>query len=485
MNKKEILDIDRNNIWHPFTRMKDYEKLDHIAIKRAKGLKLYDVDGKSYYDTISSWWTNLHGHCHPLINDALTKQVKKLEHVNFSGFTHKPATKLVSLLKNFLSPVLTRFFFSDNGSTATEVALKLSFQYYKNRGIEGKTKFVYLKNSYHGDTIGSVSVGGMESFHGTFRELCFSSFMVDGPHCSKCKAKKQQYTLDATDISCDNRCFETMRSLLTSSSSEIAAVIIEPLIQCAGGMINYPPKYLRELRNLTKELNIHLIYDEVATGFGRTGSMFAYQQTATVPDFICLSKGLSGGYMPLGLTVTTDEIYEPFYNDNFDNKSFYHGHSYTANPLACSTGIASLKIFESEKLPYSKVDVIEKFHSELTAFTELDFVSDVRFLGFIGAVDIVSDLKNRLQFPDECRIGYRIYMNSLKAGLVLRPLGDIIYWFLPLAVNEDDIRAIMKKSIKVIKDTVYEVRKEFNLSEATGSIKKTRGSIKEKTVNFI
>ena len=462
MNNEDILRIDRKHIWHPFTQMKDYQSINHIAIKKAKGIKLYDYDGNSYYDTISSWWTNLHGHCNPYINKAIKRQLKKIEHVNFSGFTHKPAAKLVKLLSDHLDPSLSRFFFSDNGSTATEVALKLSFQYFKNIGLKNKSNFVYFKNSYHGDTVGAVSVGGIGAFHDLYNELRFKSYEAPSPDCSCCLNKNREFTGDPSTIKCNMECFAGVESLVIKNADSIAAVIIEPIVQCAGGILCYPPEFLNRLKAVTEQNNIHLIFDEVATGFGRTGEFFAYQHTDITPDFICLSKGLSGGYMPLALTVTTDRIYQGFYADYNENKTFYHGHSYTANPIACSSGVASLELFNKYNLPYSKKDVIKNFHDKLDSFSGYDFIGDIRYTGFIGAVQLVKSREQKQNLPQELRVGYRIYNNSLKAGLVLRPLGDIIYWFLPLAVTKQDVSKIMELSINVITDTMKEVIQEVS-----------------------
>lgn len=456
MNKKKILEIDKKHIWHPFTQMKDYENIDHTVIARGNGIKLFDIDGNEYFDTTSSWWTNIHGHCVKSINDAIKRQIEKLEHVNFSGFTHPCAAELVNILKIFLPQVLSKFFFSDNGSTSVEIALKLSFQYWQNKGMTRKTRFAYLENSYHGDTIGAVSVGGIDEFHKLYNPLRFRSFKVPSPDCSKCNLRKSKFTYDAKDTHCRIECFEKMERIFKKNKDEIAAVIVEPLLQAAGGMLVYPKEYLKRLRHIASDLKIILIFDEVATGFGRTGKMFAFEKAGVLPDILCLSKGLTGGYMPLALTVTTDEIYNAFYEDHFKNKTFYHGHSYTANPISCSAAVKNLKIFKKKNLPRSKVDVIEHFHKILKSFEKYSFISDIRYIGFIGAVDIVKERAGGKPYDKKERIGFKIYHNSLKRRLVLRPLGDTIYWFLPLAVRKRDIDEILKRSIAVIEETINE-----------------------------
>ncbi|HCL57194.1 MAG TPA: adenosylmethionine--8-amino-7-oxononanoate transaminase [Spirochaetia bacterium] len=456
MKKNKVLSIDKKHIWHPFTQMKDYETIDPKVIVKGKGVKLYDIDGNEYYDTISSWWTNLLGHQNKKLNQALKKQIKKLEHVNFSGFTHPYAAGLVEQLSKKLPPSLSRFFFSDNGSTAVEVALKTAFQYFQNQGNREKKTFIRLKNSYHGDTMGAVSVGGVDLYHKLYHPLMFETLQADSPDCSNCPKRKSEFTYEARETGCALECFASMEKLLEEKSSEIIAVIIEPIIQAAGGMIVYPFEYLKKLRKLTLEKNVLLIFDEVATGFGRTGSFFAFEKAGVVPDLLCLSKGITGGYMPLAMTVSTEKIYQAFYDDYFSNKTFYHGHSYTANPLACSLAVETLKILEEENLPESQKDTIEFFHNTLKEFGKEKFIADIRFTGFIGAVDVVEDRKSKKSFLPEKRMGQKIYLKSLENGLVLRPLGDTIYWFLPLVIKKKDIKIILEKSLKVIAEAVRE-----------------------------
>jgi adenosylmethionine-8-amino-7-oxononanoate aminotransferase len=413
--KKQTLAVDRKHIWHPYTQMKDYAGRDPLVIVKGKGVKLYDADGNSYYDTISSWWCNVHGHGQPKINRGIQKQLQQLEHVLFAGITHPAAAELVSRLQDFLHPLLCRFFFSDNGSTSVEVALKMAFQYWQNQGNRTKP-------------------------------LRFKSLQARSPNCRSCTHRKTEFTFTAQNPGCQLECFSSMEKILRQEKDRLAAVIVEPLMQGAGGISFYPAQYLKQLRALTSQLNILLIFDEVATGFGRTGSMFAFQQAKVVPDFICLSKGLTAGYLPLALTVTREKIYQAFYSDDTSAKTFFHGHTYTANPLACAAGIENLKLFKQKKLPASQAAVMRHFHGKLRAFKDLDFIGDIRYLGFIGAVDIVRSRKTKTLFAPESRIGFQIYVQALKNGLLLRPLGDTIYWFLPLVVTRKDIDIIMTKS---------------------------------------
>jgi adenosylmethionine-8-amino-7-oxononanoate aminotransferase len=456
-NKKEIIDIDRNYIWHPFTQMKDYENIDPVVIVKGKGVKLFDIDNNEYYDTISSWWTNTIGHCNEKLAKAVSNQMNILEHVNFSGFTHPFATDLIKGLNTVLPKKLNKYFFSDNGSTAVEVALKMAFQYWQNKGIKNKTKFAMFENAYHGDTIGAVSVGGVDLFHQIYKPLMFETTKLKAPNCSNCPFRNSPYTFDAEDTNCNFECFKSVEETLTKEQDNLAAVVIEPLLQGAGGMLVYPAKYLEMLKRLTEELGIILIFDEVATGFGRTGKLFAFQHTNIVPDIICLSKGLTGGTMPLALTICLTEIYNAFYDDFKTNKTFYHGHSYTANPLACKIATAHLEILKEEKLPESKQSVLNYFHSRLKEFSDFDFVKDIRFKGFVGAIDLCQE--NGKPFDSSLRVGLQVYHNSLKKGLVLRPLGDTTYWFLPLIITKQDIKTIIDKSIEVIAKTIENLKK--------------------------
>lgn len=451
--ERRVVETDRRHIWHPFTQMKDYESTDPIVIERAKGVRLYDSRGRAYYDTISSWWTNIHGHSHPAIVRALRRQSKILDHVNFSGFTHPYATELVEKLGQRLPDALCRFFFSDNGSTAVEIALKMAFQYFQNRGERSKTRFVYLQDSYHGDTVGSMSVGGIGLYHELYQPLRFASYQVKGPCGSGCRHREAEWSGDVADLDCALDCFEPMRELLETRHGEIAAVIVEPLIQCVGGMRGYPAAYLRRLRALTEKLGVFLIFDEVATGFGRTGTMFALDRAGVVPDLLCLSKGITGGTLPLALTVATERIFEAFYDDYFSHKTFFHGHSYTANPLACAAALASLKLFERERTLERVCETSAVFREGLRGFWNSDNIADIRYLGLIGAVDVVKSRSEGSAFPSKVRAGWKIYQNSLAAGLVLRPLGDTIYWMLPLAVTKKDVRTILQRSLRVIVDT--------------------------------
>ncbi len=451
-DKKKILEIDRRHIWHPFTQMKDYEDRDPPVIVAARGTKLYSIEGQEFYDTISSWWTNTHGHLHPQLVKALKDQLDRLDHVNFSGFTHPYAAEVVERLRGFLPSKLIRFFFSDNGSTAVEVGLKMAFQFWQNRGFSRKTRFVCLENAYHGDTLGAVSVGGVDLFFKLYKPLTFKTYRAPAPYCYRCPENRgSTFTFSAENISCNFRCLKGLKSILKEHHEEIAALIVEPRLLAAGGMIVYPAEYLRGLVEQARRYGVLVIFDEVATGFGRTGRMFALESAGVVPDILCLAKGLTGGMLPLALTVTTEEVFQAFYADYLEGKTFYHGHSFTAHPLGCAVAAANLKLFAEEK-PLEKGRAVQEFfHQRLEEiFSDRPYVGDIRYLGYVGALELVADRRTKEPFPPEKRVGFQVYMASLKAGLVLRPLGDVIYWFLPLCVTKEEVDEILSRSREVL-----------------------------------
>jgi len=435
---------DLKYIWHPYTQMKDCQKTPPIFIKRAKGIKLYDNKDNFYYDTISSWWCNVHGHNHPRIKHAITKQLNSLDHVLFAGFTHRSAILLAEKLVSITPNTLNKVFFSDNGSTAVETALKISFQYWQNIGIKKKKKFVSLDYAYHGDTIGTMSVSGVDLFNEIFNPLFFSSFKVASPYCYRCPMNKKRPT-------CKIGCIKPLEELLKKKNSKIAAIILEPLLMAAGGMIVYPVEYLKKVSQLAKKYNVHLILDEVATGFGRTGKMFACEYAGITPDFMCLSKGITSGSLPLAATLTKDSIYRAFYADYNKHRTFYHGHTYTANPISCSAALASLEVFEKEKTLDSVKKLIPVLHNGLEEFRALKLVGDVRYIGMVGAVELVKNKKTKKEFGVNERIGLRIYKEGLKRGIILRPLGSVIYLYLPLCIKRHEIRTVLAKMYESIR----------------------------------
>ena len=451
----DLLELDRRYLWHPYTQMKDFEKDDPLFVGRADGVFLFDAQGRRYYDTISSWWCILHGHNHPGIKAAIRDQLDRLEHVHFAGTTHEGAIRLAEKLVALTPDGLSKVFYSDNGSTACEVAIKMSLQYWKHMGETRRESFVSLERGYHGDTIGAMSLGGVPSFKGPFDALTFDSYRIPSPYCYRCpykfrhSARSQDHSITKS-LNCSIECLDPLEKLLADKGHEIAGIILEPLLQAAGGMIAYPVQYLKRLAGLASHHRIHLILDEVATGFGRTGRMFAFEHAGIAPDFLCLSKGLTAGFIPMAATITTDDVYHAFYADYEEGRTFFHGHTFTGNPLASAAALASLEIFEQEKVLDGLQDKIDILQSGMERFKELPWVGDVRGIGMVAAVELVMDRRTRTPFSSEKRAGWMIYKEGLKKGLILRPLGDIVYLFLPLSVNAVQIEDILNLSFDVI-----------------------------------
>ena len=440
---KNIIERDLKHNWHPYTQMKDCEDNPPIPIKRAEGIRLYDYDGNFYYDTISSWWCNVHGHNHPKIKKAINDQLDSLEHVLFAGFTHEPAVDLAEKLAEITPDGLTRIFYSDNGSTAVEVALKMSFQYWQNTGVNGKTKFLSLDRAYHGDTLGAMSVSGVDLYNKRFGALLFDSFKAPTPYCYRCPCGKEK-------DDCAIECLGLLDEILSAHAEEIAAVILEPILMGAGGMIIYPSAYLEGASRLAKKHNVHLILDEVATGFGRTGKMFACEHAGVVPDFMCISKGITSGYLPLGVTVTNDKVYNAFYDDYEKQKTFFHGHTYTANPVSCAAACASIDLFNEENTLKNVRQINSALNSFLEEVSAHPLVGDTRSIGAVGAIELVKDKETREPFGLEERVGSLIYKKGLEKGLLLRPLGNIVYFFLPLATTKEDLDDIFRRAGSVL-----------------------------------
>ncbi|AUG57655.1 Adenosylmethionine-8-amino-7-oxononanoate aminotransferase [Acetivibrio saccincola] len=448
---KSLQEKDLKYIWHPCSQMKDYEEFPPIVIKRGEGAYLEDINGKRYLDAVSSWWVNLFGHSNKRINEALYRQANKLEHVIFANFSHEPAIELSERIVNILPEGLNKVFFGDNGSSAVEIALKLSFQYHQQTGKTKKVRFLALTDAYHGETIGALSVGGIDLYSKIYKPLLLDVIRSTGPDCYRCKFNKHRE-------SCSAECFTFIEEDVKKMHEEISAIIVEPLVQCAAGMKIYPPVYLKKLRALCDKYHINLIADEIAVGFGRTGKMFACEHAGISPDIICLSKGLTAGYMPLSLVVMTDEIYNAFYDDYLKMKAFLHSHSYSGNPLGCAVAIESLNIFEDEKIleknSQKQAYLKNKAEKELL---NIPYVGEYRQMGMIGAIELVKDRKTKEPFESEKRVGYNIYKKALKKGVILRPLGNIIYFMPPYVVENKDIDFI----VRVCKESINEYFKEI------------------------
>lgn len=440
---KELISKDLKYLWHPYTQMKDAESMPPVPIERAEGIKLFDANGNFYYDTISSWWCNVHGHNHPEIKKAINKQLESLEHVLFAGFTHEPAVCLAEKLIKITPANLTKVFYSDNGSTAVEVAMKMSFQYWQNKGRKEKTRFLSLDMGYHGDTIGAMSVSGVDLFNKKFEPLFFQSFKAPTPYCYRCPCGKAKGE-------CELECLDQFEAILKKENDKIAAILIEPLLLGAGGMIVYPTEYLKGVQDLAKKYGVHLIVDEVATGFGRTGKMFACEHARIEPDFMCLSKGITSGYLPLSATLTTSEVFDAFYDDYDKLKTFYHGHTYTANPVACAAAIASIELFNKEDTLANVAEINAMLGVFLSEMSELAIAGDTRMIGTVGALELVKDKETKAPFSLTERIGLEVYKLSLEKNLLLRPLGNVIYFFLPLCTSREELQDIFARASEVI-----------------------------------
>ncbi|GAB4410475.1 MAG: adenosylmethionine--8-amino-7-oxononanoate transaminase [Thermodesulfovibrionales bacterium] len=474
---RHLEESDKRYIWHPFTQMKEWLEEKPIIIAEGRDCFIKDICGNWYLDGVSSLWVNIHGHRKKKIDDAIKEQLDRIAHSTMLGLSNVPAIKLAERLVKIVNQSLvssqsdsqiagqsdsqvtgrstgqtghpgyqttglstnrlTKVFYSDNGSTAVEVALKMAFQYWIHKGIKGKTAFLSLNNAYHGDTLGAVSVGGIDIFHSVFGPLLFKTYKAPSPHCYRCE-------LNARYPSCNLRCLEGIAEILKVHSGEIAAFIIEPLVQAAGGMIVAPSGYLKGVRELCTKYDVLMIADEVATGFGRTGRMFACEHEGVVPDILCLSKGITGGYLPLAVTITTEEIYNAFLGEFKNQKTFFHGHSYTGNPLACAAALACLDIFEREEIIKNLEPKIELLGAYLKEVSGLDHVGDVRSRGLMAGIELVKDKSTKEPYPWEGRMGWRVAYYAREKGVFIRPLGNVVVIMPPLAISLENLEQLLK-----------------------------------------
>ncbi len=430
-----LVDRDLARLWHPYTQMQTAPP--PIPVVRGEGVYLYTEDGRRILDGISSWWVNIHGHSHPKLNEALARQARELEHVIFAGFTHRPAVELAERLVEVLPEGLHRVFYSDDGSTAVEAALKMAYQYWSNRGEPERRLFVALRFAYHGDTVGTMSVSEESVFTKAFEGLLFRVARAEAPYCYRCPMGKEQET-------CVNDCLGSLEQILREEKGRVASVIVEPMLQAAGGMIVWPREFLTGVRKLCDQHKTLLIADEVMTGFGRTGRMFACEHGPVRPDIACLSKGLSAGYLPLAATVATDDVYEAFLSDD-RTKTFFHGHSFTANPLGCAVGLASLDIFREEGT-LQRIAALEKqLRVGLEPMRSFNCVDDVRIIGDVGIVELAEDDG---YLSD---IGPRLYREFLERGLLLRPLGNVLYFMPPYVITEEETNRVIEQMGEVLR----------------------------------
>lgn len=431
---------DLRYIWHPCSQMKDYETLPPIVIDRGEGVYLYDIYGKEYIDIVSSWWCNLLGHCNSVIKEGVKRQLDKLEHVIFANFTHEGAISLCEQLLEYLPEGLSKFNFSDNGSASVECALKMAFQYQYQTGKLGKSRFMCLSDGYHGETIGALSVGAMDLYAKIYRPMLMDTIRIEAPDCYRCPYGRSR------DV-CNCECFEAAETAFEKYAAQCAAIIVEPLLQGSAGMRIYPPQYLKKLRELCTSHDVLLIADEIATGFGRTGKMFACDHAAVTPDIMCLSKGLTGGYMPMSLTVTTDNVYNAFYADYSEGKAFMHSHTYSGNPLGCAAALAVLKVLKEEQVLKTAQKTAEYLNKQMRmTFSDHPNVGEIRSIGLIHAIELVRDKNGKKTFDSELRMGYQIYREALRLGLVLRPLGNVLYFNPPLTITAGELDKAIERT---------------------------------------
>jgi len=437
---KKLEQTDKQYLWHPFTQMKDWLENDQLIIERGDGVYLFDTKGNKYIDGVSSLWVNVHGHCHPKLNQAIKKQLDKISHTTLLGLGNVPSIDLAKKLVEITPKGLDKAFYSDSGSTAVEIALKIAFQYWQQtsppsplhfmeRGAETakggrgggriKNKFITLTNAYHGDTIGSVSVGGIDLFHKIYKPLLFKSIKVQP----------------------DTKAIE---AVMKKHHQEVAAIIMEPLIQGAAGMLLLPKGLLKAVRQLCNKYNILMIIDEVATGFGRTGKMFACEHEKVSPDIMCLAKGITGGYLPLAATLTSQKIYNAFLGKHEELKTFFHGHTYTGNPLASAAALANLEIFKKEKTIQKLQPKIKLLQKELQKFTKLKNVKEIRQLGFMVGIELKG-------YSGRERTGHKIILEARKRGAILRPLGDVIVLMPPLSITKAELKQLLKITFESIR----------------------------------
>jgi adenosylmethionine-8-amino-7-oxononanoate aminotransferase len=432
VRNKQLAQRDLKVVWHPCTQMHDHETLPLIPVRRGSGAWLEDYDGRRYLDAISSWWVNLFGHANPRITAAVSAQAQALEHVILAGFTHEPVIRLSEQLVALSPAGLTRCFYADSGSAAVEIALKMSFHYWRNAGRSHKTQFLSLTNSYHGETLGALSVGDVALYKRTYEPLLMKTLTARSPDCYEREAGVSWEQHSA-------HMFGEMELALARDGERICAVIVEPLVQCAGYMRMYHPIYLQLLRQACDRYGAHLIADEIAVGFGRSGTLFACEQAGITPDFLCLGKGLTGGYLPLSVCLTNDEVYRGFYADYVELKAFMHSHSYSGNALACAAALATLDIFQEDDIIERNKQLAAHMARACARFADHPHVSDVRQTGMILALEMVADKATRTPYPWQQRRGLRVYRHGLERGALLRPLGDVVYFMPPYVISADEI----------------------------------------------
>ncbi|MCL4322314.1 MAG: adenosylmethionine--8-amino-7-oxononanoate transaminase [Deltaproteobacteria bacterium] len=444
----DIEKLDKEFVWHPFTQMLNWESEQNIVIERGEGVYLYDIHGNRYIDGVSSLWVNIFGHNNRELNEAIKEQVDKISHSTLLGLANVPSAILAQKLIEIAPKNLKKVFYSDSGSTSVEIALKVAFQYFKQKGakFKNKKKIIAATSAYHGDTLGSVSVGGVELFHSIYKPLLFDTIRITYPYCYRCP-----FNLKYPE--CELHCAKEAEKVIGFHADEACALIIEPMIQGASGMITMPAGYMKRIEKACKDNNVLLILDEVATGFGRTGKMFAAFHEDIHPDVMCIAKGITGGYLPMAATLFTKEIYEGFLGNYEDNKTFFHGHTYTGNQLAASAAVKSAELFEKYGLLNKIKPLISSFEETLKDFKSLDIVGDIRSIGLMAGIELVKNRKTKETFEQKERIGHKVILKARDNGVIIRPLGDIIVIMPPLIIDRqtlDELLWVVYDSIKSI-----------------------------------
>jgi adenosylmethionine-8-amino-7-oxononanoate aminotransferase len=445
--QRRLEQADKRYIWHPFTQMQDYQGMKPVIIEQGEGAYLIDIYGRRYLDGVSSLWVSVHGHRREEIDRAIIEQVGRISHSTLLGISNPPAIELAERLVEITPSGLERVFFSDNGSTGCEVALKMAFQYWQHRGEAKKTRFISFKNAYHGDTLGAVSVGGIDLFHEAFRPLLFPVLHADAPYCYRCP-------LNLSLPACAMACLKDLERILKKHGEEVAAVIIEPLVQGAAGIITQPAGFLSGVREFCTRYGVLMIADEVAVGFGRTGTMFACDHEKISPDLMVLAKGITGGYLPLAATLATEEVYAAFLGEHHEFKTFFHGHTYTGNPLACAAALANLEIFAKGKTLEQLAPKIDLLARRLERFHDLPVVGEVRQCGFMTGIELVADKETKTPFPVQERMGITVILEARKRGVIIRPLGDVIVIMPPLSISEEELEELVEVIYQSIKTAI-------------------------------
>ncbi len=449
-SREELEKWDKEYFWHPFTQMKVYREEDNVIVERGEGVYIYDINGNKYLDGVASLWCNVHGHNHPKLNKAIEEQLKKIAHFTTLGASNIPATVLAKRLVEITPKNLNKVFYSEDGSEAMEIAIKIAYHYWHNKGEKQKNKFITLSEAYHGDTIGSVSVGGINIFHEKYKPLLFDVYKIPSPYYKAIKKVGREKALEEETTKI---LIEEVEEFVFKHHQEIAGFVLEAGVQGAAGILPFPKGYLKEIRRICDEYNLLMIVDEVATGFGRSGYMFASEKEGIEPDIMALGKGITGGYLPLAATLTTDEIFSEFLGEFGEAKHFYHGHTYTGNPLASAVALANLEIFEEEKTLEALKPKIELLEERLKEFWELKHVGDVRNYGFMAGVELVKNKKTNEPFPYGERTGFKVAKEMIKRGVWVRPLGDVMVIMPPLAISLDELNYFLdslKESIKTL-----------------------------------